>query len=67
MPKWIPKVCPKIDLWVIRASIFEDLGDFGRMLIFDAFWDVQKINEKGYLRVDPKQSFYTILRMILVC
>lgn len=41
-----PKRHPKIDIWVIRASIFEVLGGFGRTSIFDEFWDVQKVDQK---------------------
>ena len=41
-----PKSHPKIDLWAIRGSIFEVLGGFGRTLIFDEFWDVQKVDQK---------------------
>ena len=37
---------PQIDMWAIRASIFEVLGCFGRTLIFYEFWDVQKVNQK---------------------
>ena len=38
-----PKSHPKIDLWAIRGSSFEVLGGFVRTLLFDEFWDVQKV------------------------
>ena len=41
-----PKSHPKIDIWAIRASIFKVLGGFRRTLIFDEFWDVQKVDQK---------------------
>ena len=41
-----PKSHPKIDIWAIRASTFEVSGGFGRSLIFDEFWDVQKVDQK---------------------
>ena len=41
-----PKSHPKIDIWAIRASTFEVSGGFGRSLIFDEFWDVQKFDQK---------------------
>ena len=41
-----PKSHPKIDIWAIRASTFEVLLGFGRTLIFDEFWDGQKVDQK---------------------
>ena len=60
----VPKSHPKIDIWAIRASTFEVLGGFGRVLIFDEFWDGQKVDQKWQKcdQVRPKGKVFQSFR-----
>ena len=46
MPKWLQNAL-KSSLEAPWGSIFEVLRGFGRALIFDEFWDGEKVNQKS--------------------